>query len=409
MKIIKRAFAGILLCSVVLVSIPLISEAKKQQVELDTENYEAAIKEKEVQIAKAQQDKESLQTNLTDAKKLKKKLEENRDDLQKYVTQLDYDMADVEKKLSKLEALIINLEAQMVQNDQELEEAAQREKEQYEALKKRIRFMYEKRESLYYDLVFGVEDFGDFLNKADYMEQVSAYDRKMLDSYVAHRKYIEICRDELEAERDLQKAAKEAAEEERTNLESLIGAKEQQIINYDSDIVNKDKAIKEYEADIEAQNTLIRQLEAAVAAAREGNGDFLTYDGGMFKWPAPSYTRVSDDYGDRIHPTLKVPQFHNGVDLAAPSGSKILAAYDGVIVAADYTSVMGNYIMIDHGNDLFTIYMHASALYVSKGDTVVKGQHIAAIGSTGRSTGPHLHFSVRLNGSYVSPWNYLSK
>ena len=94
--------------------------------------------------------------------------------------------------------------------------------------------------------------------------------------------------------------------------------------------------------------------------------------------------------------------------LASPGGSPILAAYDGTVVSAAYSSTMGNYVMLDHGDNLYTIYMHASALYVSKGENVVKGQKIAAVGSTGRSTGNHLHFSVRLNGSYVSPWNYLS-
>lgn len=102
-------------------------------------------------------------------------------------------------------------------------------------------------------------------------------------------------------------------------------------------------------------------------------------------------------------------KFHNGIDLAASSGSDILAAYDGQVVASSYSASMGNYVMIDHGNELYTIYMHASALYVSKGDVVAKGQKIAAVGSTGRSTGPHLHFGVRRNGNYVSPWNYISQ
>ena len=93
--------------------------------------------------------------------------------------------------------------------------------------------------------------------------------------------------------------------------------------------------------------------------------------------------------------------------MAAPGGSPILAAYNGTVVAAAYSSTMGNYVMIDHGDNLYTIYMHASALYVSRGQNVVKGERIAAVGTTGRSTGNHLHFSVRLNGSYVSPWNYL--
>ena len=133
----------------------------------------------------------------------------------------------------------------------------------------------------------------------------------------------------------------------------------------------------------------------------------IKYDGGMFKWPAPSYTKITSEFGNRMHPTLGVEKFHNGIDMAAPGGSPILAAYDGNVVAADYSNSMGNYIMIDHGDGLYTIYMHASALYVSKGSFVTKGQNIAAVGTTGRSTGNHLHFSVRLNGSYVNPRSYL--
>jgi len=108
-----------------------------------------------------------------------------------------------------------------------------------------------------------------------------------------------------------------------------------------------------------------------------------------------------------MHPTLKVEKFHNGLDMAAPGGSPILAAYDGTVVAAAYSSSMGNYIMLYHGDNLYTIYMHASKLYVSNGAEIKKGQKIAAVGTTGRSTGNHLHFGVRLNGNYVNPWNYL--
>ena len=138
-------------------------------------------------------------------------------------------------------------------------------------------------------------------------------------------------------------------------------------------------------------------------------GTVLTYDGGTFKFPLATYTRISDDYGNRIHPTLGIEQFHNGVDFAAPKGTAIYAAYDGQVVAATYSNTMGNYVMLDHGGGLYTIYMHASALYVSKDDIVVRGETIAAVGSTGRSTGNHLHFSVRKDGAYTSPWNYLSQ
>ena len=98
---------------------------------------------------------------------------------------------------------------------------------------------------------------------------------------------------------------------------------------------------------------------------------------------------------------------HNGVDMAAPSGSPILAAADGTVIAASYSGSMGNYIMIDHGSDIITIYMHASSLGVSVGQEVSAGDRIGSVGSTGRSTGPHLHFGVRKNGAYVNPWTYL--
>ena len=156
-----------------------------------------------------------------------------------------------------------------------------------------------------------------------------------------------------------------------------------------------------------------KEVQEAVAEEKRkiimNSGTVLTYDGGAFKFPMANYSYVSSEYGNRIHPTLKVPQFHNGVDLPAPKGTAIYAAYDGIVVQASYSSTMGNYIMIDHGSGLYTIYMHASKLYVKKDDVVIRGETIAAVGSTGRSTGPHLHFTVRLNGEYVSPWKYITK
>ena len=162
---------------------------------------------------------------------------------------------------------------------------------------------------------------------------------------------------------------------------------------------------------IAQENAEIAALEKAVAEEKARleaeNAKARVYNGGMFAWPCPGYQRISDEYGNRMHPILGIEKFHNGLDMAAPGGSPILAAYNGTVVAAAYSSSMGNYIMIDHGDNLFTIYMHASKLYVSSGQDVVKGQKIAAVGTTGRSTGNHLHFGVRLNGNYVNPRNYL--
>lgn len=368
------------------------------------------IREKEQEIESAREMKEQLQSNLTDIKKVKEELEASKQDLQEYVERLDGELAAIQTKITDLKGKIEDKEGEIVLTQGELEDAIADQERQYEAMKERIKFMYEKGDNLYMELIFSSQSFGDMLNKAEYIEMLSAYDRMMLDRYVETRELIELYKEQLEEERAYLEDAKAGVENEEASLNSLIDEKKDAIEEVSDDINNKEAAIAEYQAYIKEQNETISMLEKVVAEekAKLAEESRLKYDGGMFKWPAPSYTAISSDYGNRVHPTLGVERFHNGVDMAAPGGSPILAAYDGKVVAADYSSSMGNYIMVDHGDGLYTIYMHASALYVSKGDFVVKGQNIAAVGSTGRSTGNHLHFSVRLNGSYVSPWNYLS-
>lgn len=368
-----------------------------------------SIRKKEEEIKRAKEEKKAMQDGLTNVKDMKKKLEASKTDLANYIEELDGNLADIQAKIAELKTQITDKETEIAEKEKELEEAIAVQEAQYEAMKERIKFMYEKGDTLYLELVFASESFGEMLNKAEYIEMLSAYDRKMLDKYVAYAEYVALCKESLEEEKGVLEEAKKTVEAEEAALNELIDAKEQEINAVTSDIRNKEAAIAEYEADIAAQNETISALEKAIAEEKKklAQDQGRKYDGGMFTWPAPSYTRISDEYGYRIHPILQVKQFHNGLDMAAPGGSPILAAYDGTVVASAYSSSMGNYIMIDHGDSLYTIYMHASALYVQKGAEVSKGQKIAAVGTTGRSTGNHLHFSVRLNGNYVSPWNYL--
>lgn len=370
-----------------------------------------SIREKEDQIKKAKEEVSNLKSSLTDVEALKKELEQSKNDLTAYVTQLDGELSSIQAKIEQYNTLITEKEAQIVKTTEELNEAVRQQEDQYEAMKKRIRFMYEKGDTFYLEMLFSSAGFADMMNKADYIEALSRYDRNKLEEYVQIREMVELCKEELETEKELLDEAKAAVEAEEANISSLIEQKEAQIISVSSDISGKEAAIKEYEEMIAQENAEIAALEKAVAEEKARleaeNAQARTYNGGMFAFPCPGYKRISDEYGNRIHPILGTQQFHNGVDLAAPSGTPILAAYDGDVIAATYSGSMGNYIMIDHGSGLYTIYMHCSALYVSKGQTVTKGQNIAAVGSTGRSTGPHLHFSVRLNGSYVSPWNYI--
>lgn len=370
-----------------------------------------SIRAKEAEIAEAKNEIKNLKSGLTDVEALKKELEKSKNDLTAYVTQLDNELSGIQAKIEQYNTLISEKEQQIEDTTEELAEAIKQQEDQYEAMKKRIKFMYEKGDTFYLELLFTSSSFSDMTNKADYIEALSQYDKNKLDEYVKTKEMVQLVKEDLEVQKEALSEAKIAVEEEEANISSLIREKEAQIVSVSSDISTKEAAIKEYESMIAQQNEEIAVLEKAIAEEKARleaeNAQVRSYNGGMFTWPCPNYTRISDEYGNRIHPILGVQQFHNGLDMAAPGGSAILAAYDGDVVSAAYSSSMGNYIMIDHGSGLYTIYMHCSALYVSAGQTVTKGQNIAAVGSTGRATGNHLHFSVRLNGSYVSPWNYL--
>ena len=368
---------------------------------------EESIKAKEAQISNAKKERDTLSSAKTNLEKVKKELEKSKSDLNTYITQLDASLTDIQAKIDTLTDQIAEKEEQIERTTKELEEAERIQQEQYEAMKKRIKFMYERGETIYMELLVESGSFGDMLNKAEYIEMLSSYDRKKLNEYIATTQLITVTKEALEEEKATLDLAMEEKEKEEANLQALLTAKTNELSAVKSDISNKEAAIAEYEAEIKAENEAIAALEKEVAADKAELYSKYKYDGGVFTWPCPNYTRISDNFGMRMHPTLGVQKMHNGIDLAAPAGSKILAAYNGTVVAADYNSSMGNYIMINHGGGLYTIYMHCSALYVSKGTDVTAGTKIAAVGSTGRSTGNHLHFGVRLNGAYVSPWNYL--
>ena len=398
MKKAWRFIALVLACSILAVSVP-----EKTYVSANDSTSEN-IAQKKDEISQAKEERKKLQQSLSDIKKMVSELEKSKTSLKNYVKELDTKLMGVQAKIQELKQLIAEKEEEIEQTKKELEEAIVIEETQYEEMKIRIKFMYEKGNQFYLDMMLGAESFGDMLNKAHYVESISSYDRQKLEEFQLNRELIEVCKAELEEEEALLKDAKAAVEQEQKNLEVLIDSKEKEIAVFEGDIAKKEASIKEYEAYIKEQDQMIAALEKALKEM-EGSSN-LKYDGGMFKWPAPSYTRLSSPFGWRIHPVYGDQRFHNGVDMAAPGGSPILAAYDGEVTAAGYSSSMGNYIYLNHGSGLITIYMHASALYVSKGQKVSKGDKIAAVGTTGTSTGNHLHFGVRLNGSYVDPMGY---
>ncbi len=426
---------SVLLCTVLLISAPVQVYA----TEKTAADYKEEIRERK---EKAEEQKQEIQTSESKVDMMedavaglnseKKELQVAKDELSDTVEQLDAQLTNVQEVLTQLEEDIDRKTKQVENIKNRLREAEANQDEQYASMKQRIKFMYEKGDTAYITMVFGAQNLTDMLNKAEYIEEVSAYDRQLLNEYTETKYRVINLKDKLEVEQASLLETQEQAEIQEYQMSMLIDQKNGEIEKYESEISTKEDAIKEYEAMIASQNATIAALEASILKA-EREAEALQKEleesglsdndidssssskpvttqqvfSGPFCMPAPSYTRVSDDYGNRIHPILGVKQFHNGIDFAAPGGSPILAAQSGTVIAAAYSSTMGNYIMINHGGGVITIYMHASALYVSAGQTVTKGQKIAAVGSTGRSTGNHLHFSVRVNGSYVSPWSYL--
>lgn len=403
-KKIIVSMMGVWLAGLVLFGAGLVSRADD-----DIDTLKERIGEKQDELGGLQQEKRALQSGRTSVQQTINSLESKKNEMSAYVAALDAEVETIQANIDALNLQIADKEAEIEVTRAELQVAEETANEQYEAMKERICFMYERGDTLYMEMLLSAESFGDMLNKADYIQMLSDYDRKKLEEYRLVVEEVNVTKQVLEEEEEVLEAAKEAAQKEQDDLNTLIAEKEAQIKAYEADIANQEKAIQEYDAEIAAQNQLIKDVEAAIAAdkAALAEAQRLHYNGGKFAWPAPKYTRISDPFGWRMHPTLHVQKFHNGVDLAAPGGSPILAAYDGKVVAAGYSSSMGNYIMIDHGDNLMTVYMHASALYVSKGATVTRGQKIAAVGSTGRSTGNHLHFGVRKNGEYVDPMPYI--
>ena len=394
----------VVLCAALLLALTMMSDAAFSVAASGKTVTASGINDMKNQLKEAEKEKEKLKNSVSDLKKIKADLEKKKGNLTSYVNSLDQNVAQMEANVESLISQIAQKETDINETQGELEAATVKSEQQYESMRTRIRFMYEYgTASSIWDLLTSSDSFSDFLNRADYMNSIYVYDQKMWEEYRLNCEYITLCKAQLELERDILDEQKICVEQEQQRIEQLIAEKSQEIIAYQTDINTKAAAIKEYEADIAAQDAVIQQLEKAVKKAERN----LKYDGGSFTFPMESYTRMSSDYGWRLHPTLGVKKFHNGVDFAAPKGTPIYAAYDGEVVGAGYNSSMGNYVMIDHGDELYTIYMHASKLYVSYGEYVVAGEKIAAVGTTGRSTGNHLHFGVRLNGEYVSPWDFL--
>ena len=363
-------------------------------------------------LSEAQKEKEALEKQLKDAKKLISELKDSKGDVEDKVEELNNELIDISARITTLENQLAEKSTEIADAETQLAQAEDEKQKQYEDMKLRIQYMYENSQSGYLEQLLDSRSASEFLNTAEYISQIQRYDRQKLDEYTQTVEYITTAKAQLEQDyADLQ-VMKENVESQKKSVASLMSQKETELAGITDDISDAQNDAKYYEAEIQAQNELIaeiKRIEAEkAAAAAAGQNVQNPYSGGAFTWPCPSSTRITSDYGTRVSPTSGASSNHKGIDIGADAGATIVAAADGIVKAANYSSAAGNYVMIDHGGGLYTVYMHCSSLAVSEGTSVSAGQTIAYVGSTGISTGNHLHFGVSLNGGYVSPWNYLS-
>lgn len=345
-------------------------------------------------------------------------LEALKNDTTAYVKSLDSSLAKISEELEQLSGQISSKEEEIRVTGEELREARIVEAEQYEAMKLRIRYMYENGESSYWDMLFQSQSMSELLNKAEYISKISEYDRNQLDKYVAIKEDIEQKEIRLEREKAELLTLQESTETKHASVEQLLSEKEKELKNYESQIANAEAQASQYQAEIAAQEAQIAQMEAELKrqeeeARRKAEAQGQTYKtvsiGDItFTWPCPASSRITSYFGSREAPTEGASTNHKAVDIGASTGTDIIAAADGQVSIATYSASAGNYIMLNHGGGVTTVYMHCSKLLVSAGESVKKGQVIAKVGSTGYSTGPHLHFGVRVNGTYVDPLQYVS-
>ncbi|MDO5402100.1 MAG: peptidoglycan DD-metalloendopeptidase family protein [Eubacteriales bacterium] len=370
-------------------------------------------------LSQLQGQKEQKKGELEETKNRISQLKQESSDTQNYISSLDGMITELDTALYNLKQQIEELEGQIAEAEAGLVKAEADKAEQYEAMKLRIQFMYEHNDETYFALLLTAQSMAEMLNRVEYISKISEYDRNMLMRYQETMNYIADTKTQLEADYAEMSQMEASLVTQRESLTYLQNTKTNELLalhQKTSEAEDLQASIESDLSQLDAQTAIIEeQIRQQEAANNNGNasipdGNLPNYDGGMFKWPTVN-TYITSDYGDLEDRNAP----HKGIDVApltiGVSGDPLYAAYGGKVVEAynngGWNGGAGNYVTIYHGDGLYTRYLHCSAVLVSPGQMVSRGETIALMGTTGNSTGVHLHFDVRLNGSYVNPWNYL--
>lgn len=293
------------------------------------------------------------------------------------------------------------------QKEKEVEAAKQKETEQLEKFRARVRSMEENENYSILDLLLTSSSIGEFISAMEDMQVIVESDKKLADDYMSAREEAERVRNEYLSVKNEYKEHLDVLNAEQGKLERQIAEADALIISLEED---SESAIAEYEISIASEDKMAKYLdEMSLQYAHEQDAELRgVYSDSQFIWPVPSCTLLTSPYGYRIHPILDYERLHAGLDIGAKFGEEIIAADGGTVLIAEYSDSYGNFVLIDHGDRYSTVYGHMSEIAVEAGQEVKQGELIGYIGSTGWSTGPHLHFEIRLDGERIDPEEFFS-
>lgn len=367
-------------------------------------------------VSDLQQDLSNLDKQKQQLQDELNKISDDIDSTMEKKNNLDSQISITQEEIDKIASLVNELDGKIDVTAEELEEAQKEADEQYEMLSTRIRANYEQGSLSYIELLLSSQDYTQFLTNMDTVSTVVNYDQEMLDKLQELRDTIAEKKKELEEDKAAQESAKQAQESKKAELTSQMEESQALISTLESDKAATAKEMEEIAAQEAAVSAQIDKLmkeqqqsqggSSGSSGSGSSSGSNTPQGTGSFIWPVVGYSNVTCPFGMRVHPITGVYKLHTGTDIGCPTGTTIRAMDSGTVLISGYNSAYGNYVVINHGNGVSTLYAHNSKLLVSVGQKVTKGQTIAKSGSTGYSTGPHCHFEVRVNGSYKNPMSY---
>lgn len=393
-------------------------------------------------IQAANEEKERLEDKKKETEQKISELEKEKEDILTYIEKLDKELNTITLEIERLQGEIKTNKEELEQTKKELMDAKQTEEDQYETMKKRIQFMYENGGTSLLETLLSSNNLVDFLNQVEYSKKISEYDNNLFQSYKETKELIATKEAYLTAQLEELNTLEEHAEFEQSTMQQLMADKNKEVEKYEASIEKSNLMLLSYNEQIEDVNYTIeevkeqqrieeekikklkeeeerrrqeeerRKQEAANNQQNGNNSSSATIkdetSSDKMIWPLPGDGRIFTYFGNRKAPIAGASTYHRGLDIGGEMGASIVASLSGTVEIAQYSSSSGNFIIINHGNGLRTAYCHCSKLLVSVGQYVKQGEVIALVGSTGISTGPHLHFGVSIDNVYVDPLNYIS-